>query len=37
MQQSPATRIIVISDLHLGGVEPPMMSQQQQLAEFMTL
>lgn len=35
MPQSPTTRLIIISDLHLGGVEPPMMSQPQRLAEFL--
>ena len=29
-----ATRLMVISDLHLGGVEPYMMSQPQRLAAF---
>ena len=33
-QHKPATRLVVISDLHLGGVEPCMMSQPQQLAAF---
>jgi hypothetical protein len=34
MEQAQATRLIVISDLHLGGVEPYMMSQPQKLAAF---
>lgn len=34
MEQSRATRLIIISDLHLGGTEPYMMSKPQQLAEF---
>lgn len=34
MAQLRATRLIVISDLHLGGTEPYMMSQPQQLAAF---
>jgi len=33
-QHKPATRMMVISDLHLGGVEPCMMSQPQQLSTF---
>jgi hypothetical protein len=34
MEQAQATRLVVISDLHLGGVGPYMMSQPQQLAAF---
>jgi UDP-2,3-diacylglucosamine pyrophosphatase LpxH len=33
-QPKPVTRLVVISDLHLGGVEPCMMTQPQQLAAF---
>ena len=35
MEPPPATRVMIISDLHLGGVAPYMMSQPQHLAAYL--